>query len=60
MGNKASSAPVVYVGSMQGLRETMEDEHVVLHSLPKHPDFGFYAVFDGHHGREAAAYCHVR
>jgi hypothetical protein len=36
--------------AMQGLRPTMEDEHVGITSIPGHTGKCFFAVFDGHAG----------
>ena len=38
------------VCSMQGYRETMEDSSVVAISLPNHPNYGLFGIFDGHSG----------
>nr|XP_012235744.1 PREDICTED: uncharacterized protein LOC105679969 [Linepithema humile] len=53
----------VSVGATRNARRKMEDRHVVLHDL--HTIFNiqddtianYYAVFDGHGGQDAAAYC---
>ncbi|XP_019696322.2 uncharacterized protein LOC105181883 isoform X2 [Harpegnathos saltator] len=58
-----SSTPQVVVGATRNARRKMEDRHVVLHDL--HTIFNiqddttanYYAVFDGHGGQDAAAYC---
>ncbi|EFN67119.1 Protein phosphatase 1F [Camponotus floridanus] len=58
-----SSTPQVTVGATRNSRRKMEDRHVVLHDL--HTIFNiqddtianYYAVFDGHGGQDAAAYC---
>ncbi|XP_032686557.1 serine-rich adhesin for platelets-like [Odontomachus brunneus] len=58
-----SSTPQVAVGATRNARRKMEDRHVVLHDL--HTIFNiqddtianYYAVFDGHGGQDAAAYC---
>ncbi|XP_020282123.1 uncharacterized protein LOC109853937 [Pseudomyrmex gracilis] len=55
--------PQVAVGAIRNLRRKMEDRHVVIHDL--HTVFNiqddtvanYYAVFDGHGGQDAAAYC---
>jgi len=36
--------------SMHGWRETMEDAHSIILSLEKHPESGFFGIFDGHSG----------
>lgn len=36
------------------MRPTMEDAHVIETSLGGHSDRGFYAIYDGHGGRETA------
>jgi len=54
------SGPGVTWGStgMQGWRVTMEDAHVTLSDLGSSlSGVGMYAVFDGHGGREVAAFC---
>ncbi|RLU22632.1 hypothetical protein DMN91_004910 [Ooceraea biroi] len=58
-----SSTPQVTAGAIKNARRKMEDRHVVLHDL--HTIFNiqddtlanYYAVFDGHGGQDAAAYC---
>eukprot|EP01063_Lacrimia_lanifica_P007573 TRINITY_DN14857_c0_g1_i2.p1 TRINITY_DN14857_c0_g1~~TRINITY_DN14857_c0_g1_i2.p1 ORF type:complete len:270 (+),score=83.66 TRINITY_DN14857_c0_g1_i2:77-886(+) len=48
----------VGASGMQGWRAEMEDAHTTLLSLgPEGPDCAFYAVFDGHCGRNVARYC---
>lgn len=42
--------------SMQGLRDHMEDAHVVLCQLERHPDTALFGVFDGHSGQSASDY----
>jgi serine/threonine protein phosphatase PrpC len=44
------------MATMHGWRETMEDDHTVELSLPKHPDAGYFGIFDGHSGAECAKY----
>ncbi|KAI5719138.1 hypothetical protein M8J76_005717 [Diaphorina citri] len=46
------------VGSscMQGWRNTMEDVHCHLLSLPEAPETAFFAVYDGHGGARVAEY----
>mmetsp|Transcript_67593 Transcript_67593/g.148224 ORF Transcript_67593/g.148224 Transcript_67593/m.148224 type:complete len:383 (+) Transcript_67593:40-1188(+) len=54
------SGPGVRWGStgMQGWRVSMEDAHVTLPDLGSYlSGIGMYAVFDGHGGREVAAFC---
>ncbi|KAH0950289.1 hypothetical protein HN011_010658, partial [Eciton burchellii] len=58
-----SPTPQVTLGAIKNARRKMEDRHVVLHDL--HTIFNiqddttasYYAVFDGHGGQDAAAYC---
>lgn len=46
---------------MQGFRINMEDMHSMRVSLSsKHPDLGFFAVFDGHAGDKAAIFLEQR
>jgi len=40
----------VGMATMHGWRETMEDAHTVVLSLPRHPDTAFFGIFDGHSG----------
>jgi len=40
----------VGMATMHGWRETMEDAHTVILSLPKHSDTAFFGIFDGHSG----------
>lgn len=47
----------VGLASMQGYRSEMEDAHSVKCSLPNKESLGFFAVFDGHGGPEASAFC---
>jgi len=42
------------IASMQGFRHDMEDAHVAMTKLTRHPDVGFFGVFDGHKGSGAA------
>ena len=44
------------VSSMQGWRVDMEDSHTAKLSLPKLPNWSFFAVFDGHAGSKVAEY----
>jgi len=46
----------VGMATMHGWRETMEDDHTVELSLPKHPDYAFFGIFDGHSGSLCAHY----
>jgi len=46
----------VGVVTMQGKRETMEDDHTVKLSLAKE-GHSFFGIFDGHSGAEAAHWC---
>ncbi len=39
---------------MRAFSPANEDTHVTLDSLPMHRQFAFWAVFDGHNGKEAA------
>ncbi|ORY76046.1 phosphatase 2C-like domain-containing protein [Protomyces lactucae-debilis] len=41
-------------------RRTMEDTHAFVYDYMKHPDDGYFAIFDGHAGRLAADYCGSR
>ncbi|XP_050454604.1 serine-rich adhesin for platelets-like [Cataglyphis hispanica] len=58
-----SSTFHVTVGATRNARRKMEDRHMILHDL--HTIFNirdntivnYYAVFDGHGGQDAAAYC---
>jgi len=43
--------------SMQGMRPTQEDEHLMRASLPFAKHFAFFAVFDGHGGPVTAKRC---
>ncbi|XP_002157385.3 probable protein phosphatase 2C T23F11.1 isoform X1 [Hydra vulgaris] len=43
--------------SMQGWRINMEDAHTNILSMKEDKDAAFFAVFDGHGGSHAAAYC---
>ncbi|KAL0129275.1 hypothetical protein PUN28_004166 [Cardiocondyla obscurior] len=58
-----SSTPQVTVGAIRNARRKMEDRHMILHDLNtmfnKQDDnvVDYYAVFDGHGGQDAAAYC---
>lgn len=45
------------VASMQGWRVEMEDTHVAKTGLGNLPEWSFFAVFDGHAGASASAYC---
>jgi len=38
------------MATMHGWRETMEDAHSVILSLPKHSEYAFFGIFDGHSG----------
>jgi len=42
--------------SLQGRRINMEDSHVVRLTLPNHPDYSLFGIFDGHNGKGAAEY----
>jgi len=41
---------------MHGWRETMEDAHTIVLSLPNHPGVGFFGIFDGHSGSLCSEY----
>lgn len=41
---------------MHGWRESMEDAHCVELTLPKHQDYAFFGIFDGHSGSLCANY----
>jgi len=38
------------MATMHGWRESMEDAHCVELALPKHQDYAFFGIFDGHSG----------
>jgi len=40
-----------------GLRDSMEDKIVICGNFRNHPEEDYLAVFDGHAGKEASAYC---
>jgi len=40
-----------------GLRDSMEDQIVICGNFRNHPDEDYFAIFDGHAGKEASAYC---
>eukprot|EP01084_Bolivina_argentea_P257089 433052_1 len=42
--------------SMRGCRNTMQDSHCVYLSIPNHPTYSLFAVFDGFNGNEASKY----
>eukprot|EP01084_Bolivina_argentea_P257087 433048_1 len=42
--------------SMRGCRSTMEDSHCVYLSIPNHPTYSLFAVFDGFNGNKASSY----
>jgi protein phosphatase len=42
---------------MQGWRESMEDDHSIKLNLDKHPNCGFFGIFDGHCGKLASKFC---
>eukprot|EP01084_Bolivina_argentea_P016644 31123_1 len=42
--------------SMRGCRNTMQDSHCVYLSIPNHPKYSLFAVFDGFNGNEASKY----
>lgn len=49
------------VSCMQGWRTGMEDAHVTLAELkPEFPALSFFAVFDGHGGKQVANFCEVQ
>ncbi|KYN40456.1 Protein phosphatase 1E [Trachymyrmex septentrionalis] len=58
-----SSTPQVTVGAIRNARRKMEDRHMILHDLntifniQDDTIVDYYAVFDGHGGQDAAAYC---
>ncbi|XP_071557978.1 uncharacterized protein [Temnothorax nylanderi] len=58
-----SSTPQVTVGAIKNSRRKMEDRHMILHDLNTMFNIqddtivDYYAVFDGHGGQDAAAYC---
>jgi serine/threonine protein phosphatase PrpC len=44
-------------GNMQGWRLNMEDAHITDLKFDNDSEKAMFAVFDGHGGREVAAYC---
>jgi len=40
-----------------GLRDSMEDKIVICGNFRNHPEEDYFAIFDGHAGKEASAYC---
>jgi len=46
----------VGMATMHGWRETMEDAHSVILSLPKHNDVAYFGIFDGHSGSLCSNY----
>lgn len=50
----------VAAAEMQGYRNTMEDEHNIVLSLPSHPKCAMFAVYDGHSGNEASRFAAER
>jgi len=46
----------VGAATMHGWRETMEDAHAIHLSLEKHPNSGFFGIFDGHSGSACSKY----
>lgn len=44
--------------SILGRRRTQEDRHLVIESLPEHPEIALFAVFDGHNGDGCADFCY--
>lgn len=38
-------------------RESMEDAHTVMMTMDGHSNAAFFAVFDGHCGKQAAHWC---
>jgi len=40
-----------------GLRDSMEDKIVICGNFRNRPDEDYFAIFDGHAGKEASAYC---
>jgi len=47
----------VGASTMQGWRESMEDDHSIKLNLNKHSKCGFFGIFDGHCGKLASKYC---
>ncbi|KAK9863223.1 hypothetical protein WJX84_003873, partial [Apatococcus fuscideae] len=45
------------VAAMQGWRSEMEDAHAVCLNIDESTPTGFFAVFDGHGGKEVARFC---
>jgi len=41
-------------GSMQGFRLDMEDDHTIALRMPKHPNYAFIGVYDGHSGKSSS------
>jgi len=46
----------VGAATMHGWRETMEDAHSLVLSMPRHPNCGFFGIFDGHSGSLCSRY----
>jgi len=44
------------MATMHGWRETMEDAHTIELSLPHHPGWAFFGIYDGHSGALCANY----
>jgi len=40
-----------------GLRDSMEDKIVICGNFRNNPNEDYFAIFDGHAGKEASAYC---
>lgn len=50
----------VGMATMHGWRETMEDAHTLVLSLPKHNNFAYFGIFDGHSGSLCSNYISER
>eukprot|EP01084_Bolivina_argentea_P259637 438149_1 len=46
----------VGVCSMRGYRDTMQDRYAICLSLPNHPSYSLFGVFDGFNGHSASQY----
>jgi len=47
-------------GSMQGFRLEMEDDHTIVLRMPKHPNYAFIGVYDGHSGKSSSEWLALR
>jgi serine/threonine protein phosphatase PrpC len=51
-----SFCPLFLLGDSSLSRENMEDAHCAVLSLPRHKDWSFFGVFDGHNGTVASTW----